>query len=485
MSYPLLSASGRVRRQTGFSLVELMVSITVSLIILGALSAMLVNVSGANSEMAKSNSQIENGRFAIQTLESDLVHAGFWGGFVPQFDDLDFAYEPIDVPNAVPDPCLGYTAAAWNFDYINQLLGMPVQTASDTLGGCDLPNKKTGTDILLVRHASLCLPNEAGCEADIEGKLYFQSTLCATATSGKARLATGASLDKKIRLAAQGAGTTTSLIPGAYIGMTIRIGVAGAYQTRKIVAYDATSSTAEVDASWTTNPALNTPYTIIEPRLSTNDFSLMGRNADCADAAAVLAPKRKFVSNIYYIRDYATVAGDGIPTLVRSAFDALAEPSLEHGAAEALVEGIDGFAVELGIDDTVTRCNLNLAVDYSDAVTKYDPATCAPGTAKRNMLPINRGDGNPDRFVRCTTAAPCTAADFSNAVVARLYLLVRNTEISKGFSDGKTFCLAARAADGACPQGSQVGPFSDQFKRHLFTTTVRLTTISGRRETPQ
>ena len=68
-----------MKRGQGFSLVELMISVVISLLILAGLSAMLVNVSSANSEMAKSNSQIENGRFAIQVLESDLVHAGFWG----------------------------------------------------------------------------------------------------------------------------------------------------------------------------------------------------------------------------------------------------------------------------------------------------------------------------------------------------------------------------------------------------------------------
>ena len=37
--------------------------------------------------MARANSVIENGRLAIQLIESDLVHAGFWDTFVPQFDD--------------------------------------------------------------------------------------------------------------------------------------------------------------------------------------------------------------------------------------------------------------------------------------------------------------------------------------------------------------------------------------------------------------
>jgi type IV pilus assembly protein PilW len=29
-----------------------------------------------------------------------------------------------------------------------------------------------------------------------------------------------------------------------------------------------------------------------------------------------------------------------------------------------------------------------------------------------------------------------------------------------------------------------LGPFNDHYKRHVFSTSVRLTNISGRRETP-
>ncbi|UUZ48426.1 hypothetical protein LP420_37485 [Massilia sp. B-10] len=58
-----------------FSLIELMISIGLSLVIVAALAAIMLNISRTNTEMAKSNSQIESGRFAIQVLENDLIHA--------------------------------------------------------------------------------------------------------------------------------------------------------------------------------------------------------------------------------------------------------------------------------------------------------------------------------------------------------------------------------------------------------------------------
>jgi type IV pilus assembly protein PilW len=197
-----------------------------------------------------------------------------------------------------------------------------------------------------------------------------------------------------------------------------------------------------------------------------------------------VALKRKFVSNIFYIRDYADTAGDGVPTLVRSEFDPSGPAALAHQAAVALVPGIDRFAVELGIDNAVARCGLNTAVNYTQAVAKVDPASCVLNTdATRNTLPTNRGDGNPDQFIRCTTAAPCTAAQLANVVAVKLYVLVRNTETSAGYTDAKTYCMASLDSSGTCPAASVAGPFNDHYKRHIFTSTVRLTTVSGRRET--
>ena len=83
-----------------------MISITIGLVIIAALVALFMGTSRNNREMATASSVIENGRFAIQLLESDVVHAGFWGTFVPQFDDqtIDEAPDPVAVlPTGVPD----------------------------------------------------------------------------------------------------------------------------------------------------------------------------------------------------------------------------------------------------------------------------------------------------------------------------------------------------------------------------------------------
>jgi len=375
--------------QTGFSLIELMVAVTISLLIMAAILTLYVDISRNNSEMAKTNVQIENGRFAIQLLQSDIAHGGFWDGYIPDFDDLTLTAAPVAAPTAVPDPCQAYTS--WTAGDKDNLLGIPVQAYDDVPSGCtQLTNKKADTDVLVMRHAETCVPGVGNCEASASGKLYFQASLCADDLA---------------------------------------------------------------------------PYV-----LDTNGFTLHQRAVpagltSCADAASPnFSSIRKFISNIYYIRDYSVTPGDGIPTLMRSQFD-LSGGNLAHQDAEALIEGIEGFRVELGIDgfsDTGAAVNYNQAVNWADPNNKDSPT--------------NRGDGAPDGvFVRCTTAVPCTAAQLANTVVVKLYVLVRSLETTPGYIDAKTYRLGS---------STSLGPFNDGYKRHVFSTTVRLTNISGRRETP-
>jgi type IV pilus assembly protein PilW len=375
----------RAVRERGFGLVELMVSMLIGLVIIGALVTLFVNTSGGNRELARANSMIESGRFAIKVLEDDLAHAGYWGGYIPLFDDQTSNDVPTDVPGAIPDPCQDPTT--WTLADRENLIGIPVQAYDDAavaeLATCVtagvIDDYQAGTDLLLVRHADTCAVGDAGyCAADVPGMVYLQVSRC------------------------------------------------------------------ETDAN---------PYV-----LDTAGFTLTRMN--CATAAE----RRRYVANLYYVRDYAVTAGDGIPTLVRSEFD-LVGGTLAQQPAVPLVEGVEAFRIEFGVDD-VSRSGG--AVNYAGAFNWQDP--------NDKNTPTNRGDGVPDGdFVRCTTATPCTIGDLMNATSAKIYVLARSREASPNYTDTKTYTLGAAGA---------VGPFNDNFKRHVFTTTVRLNNIAGRRILP-
>ena len=54
---------------------------------MGAILTLFLDLSRSSVDMAKTNVQIENGSMAMQLLRDDLTHAGFWNGFIPEFDE--------------------------------------------------------------------------------------------------------------------------------------------------------------------------------------------------------------------------------------------------------------------------------------------------------------------------------------------------------------------------------------------------------------
>ena len=374
-------------RPDGFSLVELMIAVVLGLLVAAALTATYVRMSQSSNELGRANDQIENGRVALDLIETGLTHAGYWGGFIPAYDDLTQSAVPGDVPTAVPDPCLAYTPANWDAAYQTNLLGVPVQVHDDqsiaTATSCAgiTSDIQPGTDVLIIRHAATCVAGVGSCPALAAGTLYLQAGFCAS------------------------------------------------------------------------EPAT--------PVLDTANFTRHQRNCTAA------ADLRKFVSEIFYIRTYYLTAGDGIPTLMRSSFELGPGGGLSHQPAQALIPGIAALRVELGIDG---KSRTGAAVDYGAAIIWSDP-----GTMK---VPTNRGDGTPEgNYVQCSSASPCSVGQLRDVVAARVHVLARALQPSPGYADPKTYHLGA----------SDYGPYNGdaaRYQRHVYTTTVRLNNVSGRRATP-
>ncbi|WP_371366737.1 PilW family protein [Pseudomonas sp. QL9] len=361
-------------RESGFTLVELMVAMTISLLIMVGVLTLYLNLRRSNDDMANTNSLIENGRFAIQVLQEDLAHAGFWNGFIPAFDDLSLTSVPGDVPTALAPVCADISS--WTAQDKTNAVGIALQTYSGVPSGCSaiVTNLAANSDVVVIRHADTCSPGVGTCDALAAGKVYFQPSFCDTDTA-------------------------------SYV-------------------------------------------------LGSGGFTMHQR--DCA----TVAERRKFVNNIYYIRDYAVTPGDGIPTLMRSQLDGNSQQ-----AAVPLIEGVEAFRIELGVDN-VSRSGATLtATSYQSAVNWSDPDT--------KTTPTNRGDGSADTFVHCG-AASCGVDNLMSVVDAKLYVLVRGRSATPGYSSDKTYVLG----------GATLGPFTDGYKRHLFTSGATLVNVSRRRQTP-
>jgi type IV pilus assembly protein PilW len=148
----------------GFSLPELLVAVAVGLPILAGMTTLFVRNSRAQSSVERANRQIENGRYAIDVISTDLRNAGYYG-----------EYDPTELPTppGVPDPC------ALTLGALQAALPLHVQgyRAGATMPSC-LSDQKSGTDVLVARHTRACVKGDPNCDAsDPDGPL-FQASLC-------------------------------------------------------------------------------------------------------------------------------------------------------------------------------------------------------------------------------------------------------------------------------------------------------------------
>lgn len=161
-------------RPFGYTIIELMISITISLIILASLVGILANNSRTRGEIERANQQTENGRYAVQLLADDLHNAGYLAEFNPA---------PLATPAAKPNPCDTTLATL--------LSALPLAVQGYDNGAAPaltcVNDLRPNTDILVVRHASTCVVATAGCDANVAGDVYFQASGCNSA----AELASG------------------------------------------------------------------------------------------------------------------------------------------------------------------------------------------------------------------------------------------------------------------------------------------------------
>jgi type IV pilus assembly protein PilW len=151
--------------QNGFSIIEMMISITIGLIILAGLTAIFISNSRARTEIERANRQIENGRYALQLLSDDVRLAGYYAEFDPS---------GLTSPGALPDPCVPGLLALRD--------GLPLHVQgydnASTIPSC-LSDVKPNTDILVIRRASTCEAGIGDCDPVAANLVpYFQASLC-------------------------------------------------------------------------------------------------------------------------------------------------------------------------------------------------------------------------------------------------------------------------------------------------------------------
>ncbi|MHA7834381.1 MAG: PilW family protein, partial [Algiphilus sp.] len=132
------------RHQSGISLIELMIAVTLGLVILAGVAT--VFVTSRHSYRVQESTAIlqDNARFAMETIGRALRDAGFSHGA----PDSAVQWFPNTLDNTDASAC----SPAWYAD-IRRPVEIHNGAGSTPLSGCTVANYEPQTDVLVIRHA--------------------------------------------------------------------------------------------------------------------------------------------------------------------------------------------------------------------------------------------------------------------------------------------------------------------------------------------
>lgn len=156
----------------GFTLVELMIAMTIGVFLLGTLGLVLANNSRTRFELEGSIGQIQNARYALQVLSDDLSNAGFYGeAAVPTGTGL-----PAFCPSAaaLSDVSTAPVPLTHPIQGTNNIDAFPEScTGIDTI--------RPANDLIVIRRTSTCAVGETGCDPFATGVPHLQQPGCGVA----------------------------------------------------------------------------------------------------------------------------------------------------------------------------------------------------------------------------------------------------------------------------------------------------------------
>ncbi len=147
--------------QYGISLVEILVAMAIAMFLMIGLAAVFSNSARTSAELNHSLQQIENGRFAVQTLSDQVALTGFYGRLPGM----------LASPATLPDPC-----DFSNMADLRAATALPIQgynsPATSPLTCIPAANHIANTDILIVRRADTIVTATASL---VPEEIYIQT----------------------------------------------------------------------------------------------------------------------------------------------------------------------------------------------------------------------------------------------------------------------------------------------------------------------
>lgn len=279
------------RKQAGFTLVELMVALTLGLIVIAALIGVFI----ANNQNYRQNEALavlqDNARFALDVMSRDLAMAGYWGGVRAVDAGVNVrvsaagraAVSNSSTTNGDCGPTGQGASSFWLFN-VGTPLEFRTQSSGTPIGSlfrCLDPNNLVAdSDIVMIRHAA--------------GQCAFTSDVA-------------------------GCGGNTMVANRFYV------------KTNQNIASLFRATASEL------NTVSSTPADCVDGS---------GTSAPCPP---VDAPQQvyAYTPQLYYVRNYLRTPGDGTPILCRRYLnDTAGTPFMDE---DCLAEGVENIQLEWGL----------------------------------------------------------------------------------------------------------------------------------------
>lgn len=240
---------------------------------------------------------------------------------------------------------------------------------------------------------------------------------------------------------------TTTVAPGTTTDAAVRYLLANATTANLMVGGGTTTCTSDPQGAATT---------ITRKCVIPNSSDIC--SSTCTAGTSPAADIRKMLVRIYFVAPCSIPSsgtlctgssddnGSPVPTLKRL------ELTSTGFSIVPVAEGVEILKLQYGIDDSPSATNASTG---------------------------RIGDGVPDSYVLSPTLA-----QYANVVSARIDLLVRNPETTPGHTDSKTYSLGILSATQRTLPAITVGPYSDSYRRHVYSGETRIVNLAGRREAP-
>lgn len=145
------------RMAAGFTMIEMMISITIGLIIIAALVGVLASNAGQTRTNERTSEMQSGGRYALDTIKRELRHAGYRG--------FTYIYAPLTLPVLTPitAECLetGATAGTFVANISQGVWGSNDANPFSGGGNCIPAANYAGGDVLVIRHLATIPPASA------------------------------------------------------------------------------------------------------------------------------------------------------------------------------------------------------------------------------------------------------------------------------------------------------------------------------------